>query len=70
MIRYDLYSICRDSGLLIHWQKFEAASDEDARDLALGFGFPLPVELWKGEVLLTRWDDRDQAQSQGITSQR
>lgn len=58
MSRYDLYSFCPDSGLLIHWQNFEAASDDDARQRALGFGFPSPMELWKGEALVNKWDGR------------
>ncbi len=53
---YDLYVYNADGGVVIHWQKFEAADDEAAIALASELSVQAPRELWRDQLLVKRWE--------------
>ena len=63
---YRLYFLDRFSGHIDHFREFEAADDDAALAVALGWQEDRPMELWNRHRKLKHWDapsvsDRDEA---------
>jgi hypothetical protein len=53
---YDLYMFAPEGEVVIGWHRFDADTDEAAVDLAQGLAQQPPLELWKDDVLVRRWE--------------
>ena len=58
MKTYDLYLFVSEGGIIRGWHSFEAESDEAAIEVADSLVQQAPLELWREESLVKRWEVR------------
>ena len=56
MKTFDLYLFAPEGKMILGWHKFEAADDEAAIENARGLVTQPPVELWRENMLVKRWE--------------
>jgi hypothetical protein len=56
METYELHHFAGDGKLPIGWHRFEAADDEAALEIAEALAILPPMELWRDNFLVKRWE--------------